>query len=171
MDRRQTSAATLGVLALICVGMLVFGLAQATKGFPKASFGDSDSVCTEKTIPAGTKVRTGDITVSVFNAGKRSGLAGQTMEKLIVRGFGAGESGNARKTKVEKVEIRAAHRDAAARLVAAQFGRNTPIETDKDLLGVGVVVIVGDQFQSLAKKSPRKKKAREDTSVCTPPLD
>ncbi|KRF16509.1 hypothetical protein ASG90_09450 [Nocardioides sp. Soil797] len=170
MDRRQTSAVTLGVLALICVLMLIFGVTQTTKGFPKASFGDSDPACVEKTIPAGSKVRTGDITVSVYNAGKRSGLASKTMEQLIVHGFGAGDSGNARKAGVKRVEVRAANHDAAARLVAAQFGAGTPIVTDKELLGVGIVVVVGDEFQSLVKKSPRKLKAGEDTAVCTPPI-
>ncbi|QIX28291.1 LytR C-terminal domain-containing protein [Nocardioides sp. JQ2195] len=171
MDRRQTSATTLGVLGLICVFMLVFGLTQATKGFPKSSFGGSTPVCVDKTIPKGSKVRTGDITVSVFNAGQRSGLASKTMEQLIVRGFGPGDSGNARRSGVKRVEVRAAQQDTAARLVAAQFGAGTRVVTDKELLGVGIVVVVGDDFKALIKKSPRKMKAAEDTRVCTPPLD
>lgn len=171
MDRHKTSAVTLGVLSLICVFMLLFGVTQTTKDFPKSSFGDPDPVCVDRVIEAGAKVRSGDVTVSVFNAGKRSGLAGKTLEQLIVRGFGAGDSGNAGKTGVKRVEIRAARDDTAARLVAAQFGSGTKIVTDKELLGVGIVVVVGDEFQALAKKSPRKMKADEDTTVCAPPLD
>lgn len=171
MNRRQSSALTLVVLGVICVFMLVFGVAQVVREFPKASFGDETPVCVDKTIPAGSRVRTGDITVSVFNAGRQSGLASKTLEKLIVRGFGAGDSGNARKTKVKRVEIRAPQHDTAARLVAAQFGADTTIVTDKELLGVGITVIVGDEFQELAGKTPRKMKADEDTAVCTPPLE
>lgn len=171
LTRRQTAALTLGVLGVICVLMLVFGVSQALRSFPKASFGTEKAACVDKTIPAGKRVRTGDITVSVFNAGRQSGLASKTLEKLIVRGFGAGESGNARRTKVKRVEIRAPQHDTAARLVAAQFGGDTPVVTDKQLLGPGITVIVGDDFNSLAGKTPRKMKADEDTAVCAPPIE
>ena len=76
MTPRQTSALTLSVLAVLCVFMVVFGLVAVTRDFPTDSLvGDATPACKAKVIKAGTKVRRGDVTVSVFNASGREGLA------------------------------------------------------------------------------------------------
>ncbi|KQY62644.1 MULTISPECIES: LytR C-terminal domain-containing protein [unclassified Nocardioides] len=172
MGERQTSTVTLAVLGVICVLMAVFGFSQLTRGLPDSIVADEKPACEDHTLKAGTKVRPGDITVSVYNAGRTSGLASQTMEKLILRGFGTGSSGNASSAKVDRVEVRAdARNNPAARLVASQFGPGTPVVTGKDMLGIGIVVVVGDKYTKLSKRAKKSVPVTKDTVVCRPPVD
>ncbi|WP_067437952.1 LytR C-terminal domain-containing protein [Nocardioides jensenii] len=173
MDSRQTSTVTMAVLAVICVFMALFGISQVTRGLPTDSIvADEKPACETKTLKAGTKVRASDVTVSVFNASERNGLASKTMEKLITRGFGAGDSANAPSAKVRRVEVRAATSDdPAAKLVAAQFGKGTPVVTDQEQLGIGIVVVVGSNFTALSKGATKAVPVTEDSTVCSPPPD
>lgn len=172
MTSRQTSALTLGVLGVLCVLMAVFGFVAVTRDFPTDSIvGAKAPLCENKVIKAGTKVRRGDVTVSVFNASGREGLASKTLEQLITRGFAAGESGNAPDAKVKRVQIRANDpKDPAARLVAAQFGPRTKIVSGRHRLGVGIVVVLGKNFSTLSKKTRKAIKVKTDITVCSPPL-
>ena len=78
----------------------------------------------EDGLAKGETVRTRDVTVTVLNAGSRSGLAGQVQERLVRRGFLAGATDNAPDgTAVRFVPVLAPSRkDPAARLVAVHFG-------------------------------------------------
>lgn len=119
-------------------------------------------------VSAGDVVRTGDVTVSVFNAGNRSGLADQTLGELTARGFIAGDVGNApgAVSDVRFVRVLAPSRnDPAALLVARQFGRQTLVQQTDEDLGPGVDVIVGDRFAGLVK-APRRITAQTDGSGC-----
>ncbi len=119
-------------------------------------------------VSAGDVVRTGDVTVSVFNAGNRSGLADQTLGELTARGFLSGEVGNApgEVGDVKFVRVLAPSRvDPAAQLVAKQFGPKTLVQPTTEDLGPGVDVVVGDKFVGLVK-APRKIKAQTAGSGC-----
>jgi hypothetical protein len=119
-------------------------------------------------LTAGDRVRTRDVTVSVFNAGTRSGLAGDTRRRLVARGFLPGDVGNAPGTlsDVGFVRVLAPRKDdPAARLVALQFGRGTLVAVTAEDLGPGVDVVVGDRFPGLVK-APRRITARADGSGC-----
>lgn len=167
-NRRAVSAVTLVVL----VGLLVVG---AYVGWQKLSEPLPGKDDTEQAGPAcndgvarGDVVRPGDVTVSVYNAGSRSGLADQTRSELVARGFIAGDVGNAPDDleSVNFVRVLAPSRqDPASRLVALQFGRNTLIDEVEDDLGPGVEVVVGDQFLGLVE-APTKIRARSAGSGC-----
>jgi len=122
----------------------------------------------EDGLRKGETVRTRDVTVTVLNAGSRSGLAGQVQERLVGRGFLAGTTDNAPDgTSVRFVRVLApSKKDPAARLVAAQFGKGTYIQRSRDDLGPGVDVIVGDRFRGLAKDAPRRLRATVAGSGC-----
>lgn len=173
MNARQTSVVTLSVLAVIVLFMAVFGVVAVTRDLPGDSLVESKPVCEPRKIAKGSKVRPGQVTVSVFNAGRRSGLASRTMEQFITRGFGAGDSGNAKTKKVTRVLVRSdAKNSPAAKLVAAQFGPDTPVVTPKkELAGPGINVVVGDDFDKLLKGAPKAVKVTEDTTICSPPID
>lgn len=122
----------------------------------------------EEGFARGDVVTRADVTVSVFNAGSRSGLADQTLSELTARGFIRGEVGNAPEELGEVRFVRVvapAKRDPAARLVALQFGRNTLVQKVADDLGPGVDVVVGDDFSGLVDARKRIK-ARRDSSSC-----
>lgn len=172
MGSRQTSMITLAVLAVIVVFMGVFGVVAVTRDLPDNSLVESKPACEPREISKNTRVRPGQVTVSVYNSGQRSGLASRTMEQFITRGFGPGDSGNARTKRVARVEVRADAKDSpAARLVAAQFGGDTPIVTGKKMLGPGINVVVGDDFDKLRKGAPKAVRATADTTICSPPID
>lgn len=116
----------------------------------------------------GEVVRPRDVTVTVLNAGSRTGLAGQVQQQLVRRGFHAGTTDNAPDgTEVRFVRVRAPSvKDPAARLVAAQFGKGTLIVRSRDDLGPGVDVVVGDRYRGLQRDAPRKLRATAAGSGC-----
>jgi hypothetical protein len=168
---RRTGLA--GITFLVLFAILALGLLVGWKaisapipGLSEETASDGPS-CREGLAP-GDVVRTGDVTVSVFNAGSRSGLADQTLGELTARGFIKGEVGNApgELGNVRIVRVLAPNRnDPAAQLVARQFGPDTLVQPRDEDLGPGVDVIVGDKFSGLVK-APRKLKAQTAGSGC-----
>lgn len=168
MDARQRrSALTLVVLTGLLAAGLVFGWKSLSSPLPS---GDPDTAagptCTDDLQPGDT-VRTSDVTVSIFNAGTRSGLAQQTLAELTAREFIAGDIGNAPATfDVRVVRVLAPRKDdPAAVLVALQFGPNTLVQATPDDLGPGVDVVVGDGYDGL-RKAPRRLEASTSGSSC-----
>jgi hypothetical protein len=167
-NRRTLTAITLtALIALLAAGAFIgwralfSPLADETGAEPGSAPGCSDGVA------RGDTVRTRDVTVSVYNAGTRAGLAAQTQEELAARGFIPGDLGNAPDdlSSVRVVRVLAeTRRDPAARLVALQFGRGTRVQASADL-GSGVEVVVGDRFKGL-DKAPRKIRADAPGSGC-----
>jgi hypothetical protein len=126
-----------------------------------------DRTC-EAGLRKGETVRPRDVTVTVLNAGSRSGLAGEVQDRLARRGFLRGTIDNAPEDlPVRFVRVLApSPKDPAALLVAAQFGDNTYVQRSRQDLGPGVVVIVGDRFRGLAPRAPRRVRATVAGSGC-----
>jgi hypothetical protein len=172
VSSRRTGLAGITFLVLFAIlgAGAVLGWRAVSEPVPGVSDGDTASdepTCRDGLAP-GDVVRTGDVTVSVFNAGTRSGLADQTLGELTARGFIAGEVGNAPGDlgDVRFVRVLAPSRnDPAAQLVARQFGAQTLVQPDPGDLGPGVDVIVGDRFPGLVK-APRRLRAETAGSGC-----
>jgi hypothetical protein len=166
--RRTLTAVTLtALIALLAVGAFVgwralfSPLSNETEAEPGSAPGCADGVA------RGDTVRTRDVTVSVYNAGTRAGLAAQTQDELVARGFIPGDLGNAPDdlSSVRFVRVLAeTRRDPVARLVALQFGPNTRVQAAA-ALGSGVEVVVGDRFKGLVK-APRRIRADAPGSGC-----
>jgi hypothetical protein len=166
--RSVLSAVTLTVL----VGLLVLGAVTGYRALvaplPDANGNGRASHPCRHQVAKGDIVRTKDVTVSVYNAGTRTGLAGQTLDELAARGFIKGRVGNApdRFAGVRFVRVLAPERnDPVAKLVALQFGRQTLVQPVKKNQGRGVEVVVGDAFVGLAK-APSKLRATTSGSGC-----
>jgi hypothetical protein len=172
MGPRARSATTLGVLAALCVIGLMLGIRALTADLPGSIIREPGPACETRTVQKGGKVRPADVLVSVFNAGTRSGRASRTMTQLQERGFAAGESGNApRGTDVKRVQVWVDDPDnPAARLVARQFGKGTKVVTGNPVLGIGVVVVVGDDLERLARRAPQEVVAQARDEICSPPV-
>lgn len=170
-NRHIVSAVTLVVLVGVLVVGAWVGWRTLSAPLPSGDDDEAQSVSGPKCdngVRRGDVVRPRDVTVSVYNAGSRSGLAGQTQSELEARGFISGDVGNAPEDMagVQFVRILATSKsDPAARLVALQFGPNTLIEPVKEDLGPGVEVIVGDDFLGLVE-APDKIKAEVAGSGC-----
>jgi hypothetical protein len=165
-DRRTLSAVTLLVLCgILAIGAFV-GWRSLTAAGPWDDAGTTAADCVSG-LRKGDLVRTTDVTVSVYNAGTRSGMAGRTQEELLARGFLPGDLGNAPDdlADVRRVAVLApTKKDPAARLVARQFGKRTKVQ-QHEAIGSGVDVVVGDRFRGLAD-APRRLRAQADGSGC-----
>lgn len=161
------SAVTLVVLGAIVLLWAVYGFAQVSKPFP----GKADvPTCVDIAVPKGGKVRPGDVTVSVLNAGTRAGLAARTMQLFLDAGFGRGDSGNAPEgTKVAYAQVWSSDADdPAVRLVTSRVSGSRVV--DQPTSAAGITIVVGDDFTQLTEGRPAIK-ARQDTVVCGPPTD
>ena len=171
VNRKAVAAVTMVVLVGLLVAGAWYGWRQMSAPIPgddePQRRADRKQRC-EGGVARGDLVRPADVTVSVYNAGSRSGLADQTLSELAARGFIRGDVGNA-PAKLEIVQfvrvLAPAKDDPTARLVALQFGPNTMIQQARGDLGPGVEVVVGDDFSGLVK-GPTQIKAARASSGC-----
>ena len=144
----RTTVTLLGLGLLLAVAG-VWGWNATMKPLPAKV--DSARLRADTPIAAGEKVYPQQVTVSVYNAGRREGLAGRTMQLLKDAGFTQGSAGNAPAAKVGTVAIWTTEpEDPDVLLVASYFGKDVEIER-RDGPGVGVNVVVGDKFTALAE--------------------
>jgi len=165
MSEGMRSAVTLSVLGVLLVVAALWGWSAATDPLP----GKVDTpLCVTKVVPSGEKVFPQDVTVSVYNASDREGLAGRTMQLLTDEGFAEGTSGNVT-ARIDVVQIWTVEpKSPAVRLVASRFGADVEIER-RNPPGVGVAVVVGDDFQDLVK-GRKTVIAESDSEICSPPI-
>ena len=167
MSDSLRTAPTLAVLSALLVVGAVWGWSAATDPLP----GKVDqAVCVDTDVSAGEKLYPQQVTVSVYNASTRAGLAGRTMRALRDRGFSAGSVGDVR-AKVGRAAIWSTEPDSpAVQLLAAHLGRQRVDLERREGIGPGVTVVVGDKFGNLAKGRASIEVA-EDATVCSPPVD
>jgi LytR cell envelope-related transcriptional attenuator len=160
------SAITLGALALLLVLAAAWGWNAATEPLPAKV---DTPICTTQTIAEGDKVFPQDVTVSVYNAGTRDGLAGRVMQSLHNDGFAEGNKGDTSAGRVGAAEIWTPDPDnPAVELVASHLGGQVDVK-QRDGLGAGVTVVVGDRFTKVVK-GDRSGGADDDAEICSPPL-
>lgn len=158
------SGLTLAVLVLLLVGGAVWGYQSLTAPLPEVN---NPPPCSDWTAKKGTKLYPDQVTVSVYNAGNRAGLASRTLRDLEGAGFSTGKQANADDVKVGTAEVWAPSQDdPAAALVASYLGANVKV-VKRDDPAPGIVVVVGDDFATVTE-GKKKIKVAEDTVVCSP---
>ena len=168
---RLRAAATLGVLAILMLLAVAVGWAALTEPLPELTTDDRPPpACVSRQVAAGERVEVSQVTVSVFNAGRTDGLASSTMADFLTRGFGRGQTGNAPPdVDVRRAQIWAPDPlNPAVRLVRSHLGRQaTVVRPSRRPLGLGVVVVVGDDFRRLVKGLPAVRATRP-ARICVP---
>jgi hypothetical protein len=173
MRRRHimTAITMVALCGLLALGLAV-GVKTLFKPVPSLGLGPAAApspTCDAQKVDKGDRVRATQIEVSVFNAGSRLGLAGDTLDQLGNRGFRKGEIGNAPSgAKVKHLQVWTIEKhDAGARLVAMQFGPHVKVhvKSKSQDLGPGVDVIVGDGFRGLVH-APRFVKVSKPQELC-----
>jgi LytR cell envelope-related transcriptional attenuator len=167
MQQAAKTAATLSVLCVLLVIVGVWGFNTATEPFP----GKTDPpICVATSIDAGERVFPQQVTVSVYNASDRNGLAGRTIDLFTEDGFNQGVTGNApRNARVRYAQIWTSTPEGPdVRLVATRLGRETEV-VRREGAGVGVTVVVGDDFEELAR-GKKAVVAEDDAEICSPPV-
>jgi hypothetical protein len=156
---------------LVAAGIFVFG---GVTGFrlltSSADTVDAAPSCTNKTIQKGQKLDSNLVTVNVFNASTRAGLANRVTINLQTNGFLGGEIGNNESaTKPRHVAILTDDpHDPRVRLVAQQFKNKVSYRKPDVNVTAGVIVIVGDDYAGLRKKAPTRITSDRDITVCVP---
>jgi hypothetical protein len=163
---------TTGITLLVLCGVLAAGAVWGWRSLfaeVEPTPPSSDPGCESEQVAAGKRLRSTQVRVSVFNSGSVTGLADRTHTALVKRGFLGGDVDNAPSDiSVRRVRVQALQRDdAAARLVARQFGRRVPVRVSADDLGPGVDVIVGNDLRGLSR-APRSIRLRKSEQVCLP---
>ena len=166
--RKITTAVTLVALLLVLVGMAAYGYEQLTAPLPNRPTAEETCTGAEKEVQGFLK--RGQVQVSVFNAGSREGFAGSTLEKFVVAGYRAGNSGNAPKSaEVRRAQVWTTDQDdSAAKLVATPLGPRPKIEVTETDLGPGIDVIVGNKFKGLHRKAPKRIRLADPVEKCVP---
>jgi hypothetical protein len=169
LTRRLRTFITLAALALLMVLGVTWGWAQVLKPFP----GKVDvPICVDTAYHAGDELAVQDVTVSVFNASKREGLAARTMQELEDAGFDAGQTANAPKGTALTAPAEIWVQDAAnpaAKLLRKRVGK-VPVVEHPENPAAGITLVVGDQFGDLGK-GPDSVMLTDDAVVCSPPVE
>jgi LytR cell envelope-related transcriptional attenuator len=160
IGRRLRTGATLVVLAVVLCVMAVWGYRAATA--PIEDTGSDATSTTPTCKPEDQKVSRfltrGEVTVSVYNSGKRAGRAQETMTLFEHAGFKPGAVGNAPDgVDADRAAVYTTKSDdPAAELVAKALGKSTQVVHSDDELGPGVDVVIGDRFKRLDPAAPRR---------------
>lgn len=158
--------------------LLGFLLAGAYVGWQSVTSSDTTTktdtttptapTCTTVSLRPGQVLRAKNIVVNTYNASSRSGLAGETLDALVAKGFKKGVAENA-PDRADVANVTIWTDDATSpsvRLVAKQFRGKVTI-TAGDALAPGVVILLGDNFTALRAEAPLRVKVRRDTQGCT----
>jgi hypothetical protein len=166
MKAHTRSALTLVVLAVVFVIGVAWAWNAVTQPFPEP---EDAPPCDKTRVAAGDKVVPEDVLVSVLNASKRNGLAGETMDDLLGKGFGEGTRDNvaAHTGRGGAVVWTDDPENPAAELVRSYLGKKARI-VEQTSSEPGIVVVVGDAFPGVVK-GRKSVTAQEDTYVCVPP--
>ncbi|POX57829.1 hypothetical protein C3492_41455 [Streptomyces sp. Ru62] len=149
------------VAALGLIGWGTLQLIDVFTGGDKYTASGSTTGCRTRTAAAPAAQghalpRPGQITVNVYNATKRTGLAKTTADELKKRGFKIGAVGNASKQYDKKVKGTgillgsAAAQDTSLRVLGTQLdGAQLRADSRK---GADLDLVIGDAFKGLAKQ-------------------
>ncbi|MFE9453072.1 LytR C-terminal domain-containing protein [Streptomyces sp. NPDC006739] len=158
---RLVFAVVASIAALGLVGWGTLQLIDVFSGGKKAAAAGTEKACpATKASPAArtrTLPRPGDITVNVYNATARTGLAKQTADELRRRGFRIGDVGNAAKEFDKKVKGTgillgpASALNTSLPVLATQLAGAEP-RTDAARKGAALDLVIGDGFKALTGK-------------------
>ena len=160
--------------ALTLAGAVAIFLFGGVIGFrlltSSADTADPAPTCTNRTVQKGETLDSNVVKVNVFNASNRSGLANRVTINLQTNGFLGGTIGNNESAvRPKRVAILTRDRtDPRVRLIARQFKDKVAYREPDVEVSSGVIVIVGDRYSGLRKKSATSITTDRDIEVCVP---
>ncbi|MET0929864.1 MAG: LytR C-terminal domain-containing protein [Aeromicrobium sp.] len=165
--RRGQRLLTLTVAVAVFVIGTITGVRLLT-----ASTGEvvAAETCTSSVVAAGSDLNSNVVTVNVFNASTRSGLANRVLINLQANGFLGGQIGNSDSAaKPRRVAILTDDReDPRVKLVASQFKDDVEYAPADVQVEDGVIVVIGDDYRGLVKEPVTTIRTDRDIPVCVP---
>lgn len=163
---RARSAITLAVLAVVFVIGVAWAWSTVTDPFPEKV---DQAACTDSSFAAGDRITPGNVLVNVFNASSTDGLAGETMDALVRKGFAEGAISNTAADTGNKGAVIWTNdpSNPAAKLLRTYLGKDIEI-VDQATADPGITVVVGEGFPGI-KDGKTGVKAADDAVVCSPP--
>lgn len=162
---------TLFVLVMVLLGAAYYGwqtvISPATED-DKTTASKRKPACDDvEQFRKGQVIRSDDVLVNVYNAGSIEGLAGDTLDKLKRRGFGAGVADNAPAglSATNVTIITRSRNSPPVRLVAKQFNGHVQYVAGRPL-EPGVDVVVGDDFAGIDSSAATKLRVTEAVETC-----
>jgi len=164
---------TLLVLTGILLGAAYYGWSSLTEPVeaPETSGApvvETPRCSTVKKFSEGQSIASEDVIVNVFNAGSTPGLATETLDSLVNKGFerGAADNAPADFTATNVTIVAEKRSDPAVRLVAMQFQGAVEFAAGPNL-APGVDVVVGDDFLSVNSQAQRILRLKRSVTTCT----
>jgi hypothetical protein len=162
---RARSAVTLGVLAVLFMIGVAWAWSSVTDPFPEKV---EQPACTDSPISAGDRITPGAVLVNVLNASTTEGLAGETMDALVRKGFAEGAKGNTSASPGGSGAMiwTTDTGSPAAKLLRTYIGRDTEI-VEQATAEPGITLVVGAGFPGITG-GKKGIVADEASSVCSP---
>ncbi|MGJ9412852.1 LytR C-terminal domain-containing protein [Aeromicrobium sp. CF4.19] len=155
---------------VVCVVMLVGGALVGFRLLTASADIEAAPTCEDRVFAEGEALTPAFVTVDVYNASRRAGLANRVSINLQRRGFLPGEIGNS-DIEVESSGVTIVTddpEDARVRLVASQFGTVDYVEPTTPSDGDIIVVTGDDTNQDLADDGADEVTAESEISMCVP---
>jgi hypothetical protein len=167
LKARTRSAVTLAVLAVVFVIGVAWAWSSVTDPFPEKA---EQPACTDSPVAKGDRLTPGDVLVNVLNGSTTEGLAGETMDALVRKGFVEGSKGNTSAAGSRSGAVIWADdaNSTAAKLLKSYFGKGTEI-VQQSTAEPGITVVVGEGFPGIGD-GRKSIKATSDGYVCSPPV-
>jgi len=160
----RTPVTLIVLLAFVC-GAGWYGWRQ----FRAPIDSNDDPSCVEAKLAKGSRLKARQVTVNVYNAGTREGLAGETLDKMQQRDFRTGEADNApSRIRVDEVAIYDARpRSSEVTLVRRQLAGPVRVIAKRDI-AAGVDVVVGSDFKGMVQGAPTSVRLSRSELACVP---
>ena len=155
----RTPFTLLVLLGVLCYGAW-WGWTNVIRPVPEAA----PAPCVNQQLPKG-QLKSNQVSVSVYNGGRKNGLAGDVGRALRERSFKVGKIGDTGE-KVGKTLIVGAGTKNPEVLLVKGFFKNAEVRADKRVDG-SVDVFVGDQYGGFNKKATTTVSVKSKT-VCLP---
>ena len=157
---------TVAVAVFLIGGITGFKLLTAGTG----EAATTTATCKDTVISAGSQLDSNVVTVNVFNASARSGLANRVQIDLQKNGFLGGQIGNSTSaTKPDRVAILTDDQDdPRVKLLADQFKDKVEYAASDIPVEDGITVVVGDNYRGLKREATTSVESDRDIAVCVP---
>lgn len=156
--------------ALVFVGALVIG---PTLLFAKMEPPAPKALCDDRMLQTGAMLNSNYLTVNVYNASEKSGVANRVRINLERNGFLGGIVANYQgQLKPKNVMIFAQDKsDPKVKLLAKQFKGKVEFAPADFETKPGMNVVVGPKFKGVKKDAPTTLKVATPIKVCVPTID